>query len=86
VEETRMTLVEIVYRYGRAPGEPEMRALKEVREVYGIWRVSFDEVGRLMRIEYDASRLDEGDVAALLRNAGFDVAGRVDPVAPPLAA
>ena len=81
-----MTLVEIAYRYGRAPREPEMRALREVRDVYGVWRVSFDEDCRVMSVKYDASRLDEKAVAALLRNAGFDLTARIDPLSQALTA
>ena len=74
----KMTLVEVAYQYRRAPDEYAMRALKELREVYGIWRVSFDEAQRLVKVEYDASRLQEDDIAALLRNAGFELAGKAD--------
>ena len=77
-----MTLLDIVYRYGHPPGESEMGALKDVREVYGIWRISFDEPRSLIRIEYDASRLDEPDVTALLRSAGVDLVEKI-PLVPP---
>lgn len=68
-----MTLVEMAFVYGRRPGERVTRALRQVREVYGIWRVSMDESNSTIRVEYDASRLREDDVAALLRNAGLDL-------------
>ena len=74
-----MTLLEIAYRCGRPPGEAELQALREVREVYGIWRVSLSENGGVMRVEYDASRLAEDDVAALLRDAGVDVREKIAP-------
>jgi hypothetical protein len=77
-----MTLLDIRYRYGRPPGEPEMRALKDMREVYGIWRISFDEPSRVIRVEYDASRLEEHDISFLLRNAGLDLVEKLPPVAP----
>lgn len=83
-----MTLLDVSYRYGRPPGELEMGAMKEMREVYGIWRISLDESQHGIRVEYDASRLSEDDVAALLRNAGVDLVEKLPPVtvAPPLAA
>ncbi len=83
-----MTLVEIAFRYGRAPGETELRALKDVREVYGIWRISFEEANKVIRVEYDISRLSAEDVAALLRNAGLDLVEKVALIPPtqPLAA
>ncbi len=55
-----------------------MRALDSVREVYGIRRISFDEKRHVLRVEYDASRLDENTVLALLRRAAIDVQGKAD--------
>ena len=52
----------------------EMDALDQVRNVFGIHRISFDEHANLIKIEYDAARLNEYDVAVLLRAAGFAVA------------
>jgi len=48
-----------------------------VREVYGIRRVRFDEKDQIVRVEYDASRFKEPVVANLLRKAGLDVAERL---------
>ena len=36
-----MTQMEAMYRYGAAPGEAEMRAIDNLRDVYGIRRISF---------------------------------------------
>ena len=68
-----MTALDVVFRLGRPPGLPEMHAIPQLREVYGIRKVSFDEAGLTVRIEYDASRLAESTVAALLRRTGLDV-------------
>ncbi len=68
-----MTSVDVVFRYGQAPGEPEMRALDNLREVYGIRRILFKEQERTVRVEYDATRLNEPTVAALLRRTGLDI-------------
>lgn len=68
-----MTQMEVAYRYRATPGEAEMRALDGMREVYGIRRLSFDEKEKIVRLEFDASRLQEPAVAALLRGAGLDV-------------
>jgi hypothetical protein len=68
-----VTLLEVVYRYGRPPRQSEQRALDNVREVYGIRRISFNEKERTLRVEFDASRLTEPMVAGLLRGAGVDV-------------
>jgi hypothetical protein len=68
-----MTYLEVVFRYGAAPGETELRAIDNVREVYGIRRVLFDEKKSTVRVEYDASRLKQPAVASLLRQAGIDL-------------
>lgn len=68
-----MTQLEVAYRYVASPGEAEMRALDSVREVYGIRRIRFDEKERIVRVEFDASRLKEPVIASLLRQAGLDV-------------
>ena len=72
-----MTQLDIVFRYGSPPGTREMRALDSVREVYGIRRISFDEAGRTVRVEFDASRFNGDVVANLLRGAGLDLTERV---------
>jgi hypothetical protein len=68
-----MTQMEVVYRYGTAPGEMEMRALDNIREVYGVRGIRFNEKERSVRVEYDGSRFKEPVIAALLRQAGIDV-------------
>ncbi len=68
-----MTAVDVVFRYGNSPGAKEMRALDAARDVYGMRKITFQEKERTVRVEYDASRLTENVVAALLRRAGVDV-------------
>jgi hypothetical protein len=68
-----MTYLDVVFRYGAAPGENELRAIDGMREVYGIRRVQFNEEERTVRVEFDASRLKSDAVASLLRQAGVDV-------------
>jgi len=72
-----MTTLDVVFRLGRPPGTPEMQAVYQVREVYGIRKINFDADGLAVRVEYDASRLAESTVAALLRHAGLDVRDKV---------
>jgi hypothetical protein len=67
-----MTYLEVVFRYGAAPGESEMRAIDSMREVYGVRRVQFNQ-DQTMRVEYDASRLTQDAIAKLLRQAGIDI-------------
>ncbi len=72
-----MTALDVVFRYGTAPGEAAIRALAALRDVYGIRRIRFDEKERTVRVEYDASRLSEKTVEGLLRRAGLDLLERV---------
>ena len=71
-----MTYLDVVFRYGAVPGEPELRAIDGMREVYGIRGVTFNQKDRTVRVGYDASRLKADAVARLLRQAGVDVRER----------
>ena len=73
-----MTTVDAVFRYGLKPGENEMRAISDAREVYGIRKLTFDEAAHTVRVEYDATRLNNDSVANLLRNAGLDIEEKVE--------
>lgn len=68
-----MTAIEVAYKYGTAPGPAELRALDSVREVYGIRKIWFVEAEKVIRVEYDRTRLNDDSVAALLRRAGLDI-------------
>lgn len=72
-----MTTVDVIYRYGTPPGEQEALALNSAREVYGVRKVTFDEKEKTVRVEYDATRLDEPEVAQILRRTGLDLRERV---------
>ena len=72
-----MTQMEVAYRYTGPPTESAMRAIDNMREVYGIRRVSLNEKDQVVRVEYDASRFKEPVVANLLRKAGLDVLDRL---------
>jgi hypothetical protein len=68
-----MTCVEISFSYGVTPDEAVMRGLDNVREVYGIRRLTFNEELRQIAVEYDATRLSPAVVASLLRRSGLDL-------------
>jgi hypothetical protein len=68
-----MTYLDITFNYGAIPGENELRAIDSMREVYGIRVVQFNAKMRTVRVEFDASRLNQDAVAKLLRQAGIDV-------------
>ena len=66
-----MTPLNLTLPYDRTPSARTLRALDQVREVYGIRRVSFDNKARAVQVEYDASRLRPSDVVSLLTAAGI---------------
>jgi copper chaperone CopZ len=68
-----MTNVEISYNYGMSPDESVMRAIDNIREVYGIRRLKFNEAARSVNVEYDATRLSPAVLAKLLRQTGLDL-------------
>jgi hypothetical protein len=72
-----MTQLDVAFRYGTPPGENELRALTYAREVYGIRKIEFDEGQNTVRVEYDATRLNDDSVAAILRRAGMDLRQKV---------
>jgi len=74
-----MTTMEVSYRYRNALSEAAARAIDNVREVYGIRKVSVNEKEQTVRVEYDASRLKEPAVANLLRKAGLALGEKLVP-------
>jgi hypothetical protein len=72
-----MTQLDVAFPYGTPPGENELRALTYAREVYGIRKIEFDEEQQTVRIEYDATRLNDDSVAAILRRAGMDLQEKI---------
>ena len=68
-----MTQMDASYRYSNSPDEMIMRAIDNMREVYGIRRISFNEKEQIVRVEYDASRLKEPVIASLLRKTGLAI-------------
>lgn len=68
-----MTSVDVMFRYGMTPGEPEMAGLGQLSDVYGIRRIRLNEAERTLRVEYDATRLNDSSVEKLLRSGGFDI-------------
>ncbi len=72
-----MTLLDVVFKYGTPPGEKQMIALNNAWEVYGVRKIGFDEKERTIRVEFDATRLTDNEVAAILRRAGIDLREKV---------
>lgn len=72
-----MTHLEVAYRYHAPLREATMRALDNLREVYGVRQITFNEPERIVRIEFDASRFKEPVMANLLRSTGLDLGERL---------
>jgi hypothetical protein len=68
-----VTTLDVTFFYRTPPGEAEARALDQIRRVYGIRDLLLDEQRRTIEVEYDASRLNESDISALLAEAGFEL-------------
>lgn len=72
-----MTQLDVLYRYGVPPTETSLLAIARVREVYGVRAITFDEREKTVRVEYDATRLNEAMIHQLLRRAGLDLVEKV---------
>jgi hypothetical protein len=81
-----MTQVDILFRYGTPPTEAVTFALANVKEVYGIRRLTFDRAEHTLRVEYDATRLNGPAVTKLVRDAGLDIEEQVSLIPPQTAA
>lgn len=68
-----MTTVEILFRYSGQPSEPEIFALANAREVYGVRHLSFDRAASTLLVEYDATRLNAATVTQLVRRSGLQL-------------
>ena len=79
-----MTTVDILFRYAAPPTEPQVFALANARDVYGIRRISFDHAAHTVRVEYDATRLNAAVVTQLIRRAGIQIIEEL-PLIPPAA-
>jgi len=73
-----MTLLKGVFRYGLPLGERAFQSLDRIRQVYGVRKISFDEKAHFIFVEFDASRLTEQDLTALLRSAGIAIEPRIE--------
>ncbi|HWE85965.1 MAG TPA: hypothetical protein VG267_13545 [Terracidiphilus sp.] len=78
-----MTNVEILFRYASQPTEAVVSALGAARDVYGIRQLKFDREAKTVRVEYDATRLNAGVVAGLLRRAGMEIVEELPLIPPP---
>ncbi|HWR37208.1 MAG TPA: hypothetical protein VN622_15200 [Clostridia bacterium] len=73
-----MTAVEVQFKYVVPPTEAVLRAIDSVRQVYGIRSIRFQESESVIRVEFDATRLNEASVASLLRRSGLDIREKLE--------
>ena len=66
-----MTFLQASFDYDGQIEENEAHSLAMIRNVYGIWKLIFDERNQRITVEYDSTRLQESDIAFMLRNAGI---------------
>jgi hypothetical protein len=78
-----MTTVDILFRYAAPPSEPQVFALANARDVYGIRRISFDHTARTVRVEFDATRLNAAMVTQLIRRSGVQITEELPLIPPP---
>jgi hypothetical protein len=80
-----MTTVEIAFRYAVPPTEQVAMALARARDVYGIRHLNFDQAAHILRVEFDATRLNAATVTHLVRDAGLEILPEPQPASPELA-
>jgi len=72
-----MTAIDVAYRYHGTLTPEQMRALSNAFAVYGVRRIAVDEAASIITLEYDATRLNNESVAAVLRGCGIAVGDQV---------
>jgi hypothetical protein len=72
-----MTLVEITYELQSPLTQEQLRLLGEFSNTYGLRRFRFDESKKHLSFEYDASRLQDTQIAHVLGLATIAVARKV---------
>ena len=77
-----MTLLEVGFRLQEPLTQEQMSRLAEFANTYGMRRFEFSEENKVLRFEYDASRLRATQVEHVLRMAGIPVAERLASYAP----
>jgi hypothetical protein len=72
-----MTTVVVIFKYQGELGSAVARKLGESFTHLGFRKIAVDEREQTITIEYDATRMDENDVAAKLRTFGVPIAEKV---------
>lgn len=77
-----VTTIDVLYAYAAHPTESAMAAVGKLSEIYGIRRIQFKQAEKTVRVEYDATRLNQSAVQQLLRRAGLDIGDSISTVPP----
>lgn len=59
-----------------------MSGVGTMRQVYGVRKIDFDETAKTVRVEYDATRLNQATIGQLLRRCGIDILEEIPLSAP----
>lgn len=76
-----MTFMEATFELQSPLTTEQMRQLGAFANTYGLRRFRVDETKKLLTFDYDASRLNESQVAHVLGQVSIRVLRRVDPFA-----
>jgi hypothetical protein len=68
-----MTAVEIQFSFTGTASDATLQALAAVRQVYGIRALRLDATAGLLRVEFDATRLNAATVANMVRQTGLAI-------------
>ncbi|HZT72071.1 MAG TPA: hypothetical protein VE996_00280 [Terriglobales bacterium] len=73
-----MTPLNVTFSYMGEVGAGQMRRLAEALSVYGLRGLQLDEKAKTITIEFDAARLDNDLVLAVVKNCGISATGQVE--------
>jgi len=72
-----VTFLEVSYHFAGPLTPEQARQAGDLPAHYGIRGIHFDEETGIARVEFDASRLKEGEVVHWIRRAGIPLLERV---------
>ncbi len=79
-----MTFCQVTYRYQNRLTEQHLSAMDALKgQIYGLRRFEVDERENLIRVDYDASRVEVREIEAALRRVGVAALERVEEAAQP---
>ncbi len=74
-----MTFCQVTYRYQNRLIEKHLSAMDILKgQVYGLRRIQMDDQEGLIRVDYDASRIELREIEAALRSIGVGISDRVE--------